>query len=76
MQTNRPLDPCPPFTSPLAAGPQLVHTISFNCSPALRSAVAGKQWMPRLEKQLSKPQGPRIGAGLVQLLADWAVVYG
>ena len=54
---------------------QVLHAISLNCTPLLRSQFAGARWMPRLEKQLQKPQSLAVVAALAQLLLDWALVF-
>ena len=60
----------------LPAPPQIIHAIALNSSPLLRNQMAGSRWMPRLEKQMQKPQSQVIGAALAQLLLDWAYVFG
>lgn len=55
---------------------QVLHTLTLNCSTAVRNQVAGPKLFPRLEKQLAKPQAPQIATALLQIFVDWAYLYG
>ncbi len=55
---------------------QVLHTLTLNCSTAVRNQVAGPKLFPRLEKQLAKPQAPQVASAILQVFVDWAYLYG
>ncbi|GFR41602.1 hypothetical protein Agub_g2326 [Astrephomene gubernaculifera] len=54
----------------------VMHTMSLNCSQFVRNQLAAPKLFQRLEKQLAKPQGPQVATAIVQVLVDWAHLYG
>ncbi|GLC52660.1 hypothetical protein PLESTB_000654500 [Pleodorina starrii] len=57
-------------------GLTVLHTISLNCSTVVRNHMAAPKLFQRMEKQLARPQGPQVATALVQLLVDWAYLFG
>lgn len=55
---------------------QVLHTMSLNSSVIVRNQMAAPKLFHRLEKQLAKPQGPQVASALIQVLVDWAHLFG
>ncbi|GLI70835.1 hypothetical protein VaNZ11_015848 [Volvox africanus] len=57
-------------------GVTVLHTMSLNCGTVVRNQMALPKLFQRLEKQLARPQGPQVATALVQVLVDWAYLFG
>ncbi|KXZ45465.1 hypothetical protein GPECTOR_54g206 [Gonium pectorale] len=57
-------------------GLTVLHTMSLNSSTIVRNQMAAPRLFQRLEKQLAKPQGPQVATAIVQVLVDWAHLFG
>eukprot|EP00798_Chlamydomonas_sp_ICE-L_P012484 gene12484-15695_t len=54
----------------------IIHTISINCSVALRNELAGPKWMSRFDKQLStKGNNAALSFAIAQMLLDWTYLF-